>query len=308
MPNRRPAVHTPAEPRLGAIRSVLDGLIDYAGLFPPAGLGMAETVRNYAGYQRRPDSWALGRLVVPVTRLAEFEDALEGLPEAERLGTRWPITALLGTDADAEIEAVTAFNSRHEHAGPRVHALEARADSPRQVSALGTAVSSRFELFLELPLGHDLPELVTAAGKLGVRAKIRTGGVNAADIPEPEAVLAFLERTATARVPFKATAGLHHPVRGLMPLTCEPGSACATMYGYLNLILAATALWDGQGRDSALTLLTAVDRHTLVLGETEIGWAGERISRDAIEQARREFVLAIGSCSFTEPLEEIDSP
>lgn len=77
-------------------RALLTGLIDYAGLFPPAGLSMAQVVANYASYQRRPDHWALGRLVVPVARLAEFEAALEALPEADRLGTRWPITAQIG--------------------------------------------------------------------------------------------------------------------------------------------------------------------------------------------------------------------
>jgi hypothetical protein len=286
-------------------RAVLEGLIDYAGLFPPAGLAMSETVRNYAAYQRRPDRWALARLVVPVSRLGEFEQELHVLPEVDRLGTRWPITALLGAAPEPELGVVDAFNERHVHGGPRVVSLEARVASEAQVASLRRVVPSHLELFVELPLGGGMPTLVEAAKREGARAKIRTGGVNAGDIPEPEAVLAFLERARDIRIPFKATAGLHHPVRGSAPLTYAPGSARATMFGYLNLVLAATALWQGLDGRTALALLTSEDPKTLRLGEDEVTWASMRVSREAILEARREFVLAIGSCSFTEPLDEM---
>jgi hypothetical protein len=150
-----------------------------------------------------------------------------------------------------------------------------------------------------------MPALVAAVKREGARAKIRTGGVHPGDIPDPHAVLAFLERAAATRIPFKATAGLHHPVRGSVPLTYAPGSATATMFGYLNLVLAASALWQGLGGQTAFTLLTSEDPKTLRLGEDEVTWAAIRLSREAIVEARREFVLAIGSCSFTEPLEEL---
>jgi hypothetical protein len=286
-------------------RAVLEGLIDYAGLFPPAGLTMGQTVRNYAAYQRRPDGWALGRLVVPVSRLGEFEQELLALPEVDRLGTRWPLTGLLGADWERELDVLDAFNERHVHGGPRVLSLEVRVASEAQVTALRRAVPSHLELFVELPLGGELPALVAAARREGARAKIRTGGVHPADIPEPQAVLAFLERAADIRLPFKATAGLHHPVRGSAPLTYAPGSARATMFGYLNLVLAAAAVWQGLDGRTALALLISEDAKTLRLGEDEVRWAAIRLSREAIVEARREFVLAIGSCSFTEPLEEV---
>ena len=41
---------------------------------------------------------------------------------------------------------------------------------------------------------------------------------------------------------FKATAGLHHAVRGRYPLTYEPASPTETMYGFLNLGVAAALL------------------------------------------------------------------
>ncbi|MEI7876916.1 MAG: hypothetical protein WCI96_03230 [Planctomycetota bacterium] len=53
-------------------RLLLDSILDYAGLFPPAQLGMQPTVENFSRYRKGPDSWMLGRLVVPVARFPEF--------------------------------------------------------------------------------------------------------------------------------------------------------------------------------------------------------------------------------------------
>jgi hypothetical protein len=286
--------------------AVLHGLIDYAGLFPPAGLTMAVAVANYAAYQRRAEHWALGRFVAPAARLEEFIAALDALPEGERFGARWPIAALAGPDLPADVERIEAFNERFVHGGPEVQSLEARVVTEDEVRSIGVVVPPRYEVYLELPLSETLPRLVQAARNVGARAKIRTGGVRQEDFPAAEAVLAFLVATAAARAPFKATAGLHHPVRGVHPLTYQAGSACATMFGYLNVVLAATVVWHRRPPGDALRLLLAEDRVGLLLGEDRIRWEGLEIGVDEVGRARREFVRAIGSCSFTEPIEEIE--
>jgi hypothetical protein len=62
--------------QMTAIEPFLNRLIDYAGLFPPAGLDMLTSTRNYACYRSGKYAWALGRLIVPVARLTEFSAAL----------------------------------------------------------------------------------------------------------------------------------------------------------------------------------------------------------------------------------------
>ena len=54
------------------LRSLLTGLVDYAGLFPPAELAMAQAVEKYASYRKGAHTWMLGRFVLPVPRLEEF--------------------------------------------------------------------------------------------------------------------------------------------------------------------------------------------------------------------------------------------
>jgi len=286
-------------------RAVLEGLVDYAGLFPPAGLGMAETVLNFARYQRRDDHWALGRLVVPAGRLEEFGAALDRLAESDRLGTRWPLTVLLGADHRADLERVAAFGERHAHGGPAVHSVEARAASTAAITDLRSAVPARWELFLELPLDGDLPGLGRAVQAAGAMAKVRTGGIRAAEIPAPSAVLAFLGMAADLRLPFKATAGLHHPLRGPAPLTYLPGCDIAVMFGYLNVLAAAAALWHHRPMAEAERWLLADDRREFLLDPEGLGLGALRLGTAELAATRREFMRSIGSCSFTEPLDEI---
>lgn len=286
------------------LHALLAGLIDYAGLFPPAGLGMAETVRNYAAYQRGPEAWALARLVVPVARLFEFEAALQALPGEDRTGARFPVTALLGTDPAADLAAVCTFNERQGPAGPHILSLEGRVSVPDHVARLRAAVPDEFELYCELPLSADLTGLVCQVEAVGAAAKVRTGGLTPADIPAPEAVLSFLAACATEGVPFKATAGLHHAMRAERALTTAPDGARAIQFGYLNVVLAATVLWHERPLEEAFRLLTLEASAPLQVEEQRLVWGGLVISRDEIVEARQEFIRAIGACSFTEPLAE----
>jgi hypothetical protein len=291
-----------------AVRAILTGLVDYAGLFPPAGLPMTEAVGNFAAYQRREDAWALGRLVVPVARLGEFETALSGLTEQERLGARWPLSVLLGADWRADLEGVTSFNARYVHAGPVIQACEVRIADVAGIKAFAPLVPEGIEAFVEVPLGAGLDAPMDAIAVAGLRAKARTGGIQAPDIPTADLVLAFLAAAAGRRVAFKATAGLHHPVRGLYPLTYEAGSLCATMFGYLNVVLAATVLWTGGSESDGYRLLTAGTWRSLELGDETVRWMGVTLTADALARTREEFMRSIGSCSFTEPVEELRAP
>src|SRR5262245_15528061 len=64
---------------LASVRALLSGIIDYAGMFPPAKLPLQEAIRNYARYRTEPESWMLGRFVCPAARLGELEPYLDEL-------------------------------------------------------------------------------------------------------------------------------------------------------------------------------------------------------------------------------------
>jgi hypothetical protein len=290
----------------GAVRALLTGLIDYAGLFPPAGLPMEEAVAAYASYRRGAERWMLSRFVVPVARLGEFEAAFARLGAADRGEGRWELSGLLEAGLGAQAQPATAFNLRHRGAAV-IRSLEVRVDGVAQVSTVRAAVPADFDLFYEVPLRGDLRWLLAAVRSVGGRAKVRTGGVTPADIPTAEAVLRFLEGCAAIRLPFKATAGLHHAVRGEQALTYEEAPPRARLFGFLNVVLAATALWSGQPRAEASRLLEAEDAAALRLGDGEIVWGFQGFTAEALATARRDFVLSVGSCSFDEPVGEMRS-
>ncbi len=62
---------------MNAVQALLTRLIDYAGLFPPASLPMKDAVRNYLDYDAGGQAWMLGRFIVSVDRLPEFEQVFE---------------------------------------------------------------------------------------------------------------------------------------------------------------------------------------------------------------------------------------
>ena len=290
----------------GAARAVLSGFIDYAGLFPPASQSMQDAVRSYAAYRFRPDGWALGRFVVPASRLPEWEEAIADLPTDSGRGA-WPLSCLLGPNRADDLAAIAAFRDRNADGTASLTAMEAKVETASDVQWLRSRVDSATELYLEVPRDGTAPvvSILEPIQQAGAYAKIRTGGVRADEIPPPGLILRFLEEVARRKVPFKATAGLHHPVRRVAPLTYAPGAPSALMFGYLNVVLAATVLWAGRPADEAERLLLAQNPATLTIGDASLCWEGLPVSVEEIARARREFMRSIGSCSFTEPVEEI---
>ena len=89
-----------------ALGELLTNLVDYAGLFPPAALPMRDAVLSYDEYRRGSTAWALGRFVVTVARLAEFEGEFAVRAAG---GSPWRLSVLA---APADLETVIDFNTR----------------------------------------------------------------------------------------------------------------------------------------------------------------------------------------------------
>lgn len=226
-----------------ARRAALSGLIDHAPLFPPASLPVPEALAEDRRARDGEHAWLLARLVWPASRLDELE------------GERRALSVLL----DAPYEG-----------DRRAEAVETRWESGFDGLA--------GEAYVELPLDGRLEERVAALGARGLRAKVRCGGTQ---VPSAEALGRFLAVCRDAGVPFKATAGLHHP------LAADGG------HGFLNVI-AACAFAD----DAALG------------GEVELTadalrWGDRTAGPEELERVRREQLVAVGSCSFSEPVDDL---
>jgi hypothetical protein len=290
-----------------ALHALVAGAVDYAGLFPPAGLPMTSAVARYAEYRAGTDAWALGRFVVPTARLAELECAAEeAAPKAPH--EPWHLSALVGANAAEDLRSLGEFNCRHAAPGAvalSADVVEAKAETVEAVERLLSAVPRWAQAYVEVPLAEDPRPLVDAIVRHGGRAKMRTGGTTPEAFPTAAQILRFIRACTDARVPFKATAGLHHPLRAEYRLTYERDSPHGTMFGYLNVFLTAVLLRHGLSGPDALALLEERSPAAFRFSPDAVEWRGHRADRPAIEQARREGIVAFGSCSFTEPVEEL---
>jgi hypothetical protein len=216
-----------------ARRILLERLIDHAPMFPPARLPLPEALEDHRRARESDESWMLARFVAPAAVLPDLPDGL-------------PISAVSG---DGPVEGVEA--------------LEVRVSSADEIRAFPALEP---ELYFELPLATDCCKLVEAVAERGAFAKVRCGGEATPTVAQlSEFILACRDRG----VAFKATAGLHQPIR-------RGGE-----HGFLNLLAAAAA-------DDVEAMLESTDPEELL----------------AADPARaREALRSIGSCSFWEPVE-----
>jgi hypothetical protein len=124
--------------------------------------------------------------------------------------------------------------------------------------------------------------------------------------PSAEMIARFLIACRENSVAFKATAGLHHPLRGDYRLTYADDSDRTTMYGYLNVFLAALFLDVGCSAADAVALLSERDITAFHFTDDAVKWRGFRADTDTVATFR-EHAASFGSCSFREPVDELQT-
>src|SRR5579864_8920281 len=119
--------------------------------------------------------------------------------------------------------------------------------------------------YVELPRGQAwTEELAVALQKLslaGLCGKIRCGGLEAAAFPSAVQVAGFVREACARSLSFKATAGLHHPVRRF---DREIG---AYMHGFLNLLACVGLAHAGAADDTLVGALECEDTSAFAIDE-----------------------------------------
>jgi hypothetical protein len=315
----------------GSLRALLTGLIDYAGLFPPARLPLDQALANYVHYQTEPEAWMLGRFICPASRLAELAELLPRYLPAETSltiaalgrGGKTRKDFLSGVEADSQdIQALAKQLGARVQVDvyeARMPTEDAKSLAPRNLSdlllrmqeMLSSQAPPSFRIFLEGQIGTswrrrmrlNFPAVAQVGGSFPVGRpglKLRCGGEQPSAIPTVEQVAGCLRGCIDYQVPFKATAGLHHPIRHFDPTLQTP------MHGFVNLfgagVLAATrALEEQQIQD----ILKDEDASHFRFTENQFTWGDWSASTEAIAALRRDALISFGSCSFDEPRDDL---
>jgi hypothetical protein len=284
------------------LHALLHTIVDYAGLFPPAGLSMDDAVGNYAAYRKDPHAWMLGRFVVPVARLDEMTTAMRAADALDPVH-HWRVSALAGEDLAVDMDRVAAFN--RTGAGAMVDAVEVKVSTVAGLAPIAAAVPAGIRAYVEIPVADDPRDLIGEIARLKLRAKIRTGGVTPDAFPPVDDVARFIRHCYATSAGFKATAGLHHPLRAEHALTYQSDAPRGVMHGFMNVFVTAALHYNGLtiADASAVMQMTALDQ--IEFTDDTIAWGEYRLSRDEVTTIRRRFAISFGSCSFREPVDDL---
>jgi hypothetical protein len=286
---------------------LLQSIVDYAGLFPPARLDLPEAMASYARALAGPHSAWLGRFVVPASRVDEVVRHASALPIPAGLSSparpAWPLSVLVSGE-DEELTHVLSLRSRRLD-GIVIQGLEFGPLPSDRIDAIARRAPSGLDCFFECSPGSPLGAALTAIGRHGAMAKIRTGGTTPDAFPSAADLSRFMIACAGANVPFKATAGLHHALPGRYALTYAPESLTGGMHGFLNVCIASALVRLGASLEDAVAALRETSAEAFAFTGIHLRWRHHTIDVAALADMRRHLFRSFGSCSFDEPIREL---
>jgi hypothetical protein len=241
----------------------------------------------------------LGRFVAPASRLPE----LAAILTAGKSNSPQRTSVLVGKDFESDLEHVAAFNRDVGQYG-HVDSIEMAPELHTKIDAIGSKTPRGVTAYFELPLDAPLELLQTVARK-GARAKARTGGVRPEAIPSTSDLAAFIVNCASTEVAFKATAGLHHPIRSVQSLTYEPNSITGEMHGFLNVLVASAFAMSGMSSAAISELLAEKQTSSFLFTDSEAQWKGKSVPAPMLRETRERLFVSFGSCSFEEPVADL---
>jgi hypothetical protein len=257
------------------------GLCDDAALFPPGNAALGDAVQAHVAFVDAPYADMVGPFVVSANSLHSLAEHTRACREMVQIAVTASVPAIQRTLAD--VDGMT---------GVRLTALDIALGQEmaagQVVPTIRNALAGReVTVYVEVPRDSRRNAVVRELAAGGLRAKLRTGGIRADLYPDERELAGSLVTLATAGVPFKATAGLHHAMRNTDPQTRFE------QHGFLNLLVAAQAASEGAPVGTVAHILAERDPAIVVAQVAKL---------DAeVRTAFRSF----GTCSVNEPLDEL---
>lgn len=315
-----------------AFQAFMTGLIDYAGLFPPAGLPLPAAITNFHHYRQQPEQWMLGRFIVPVGHLAELATYAH-LFQANN-PTRLAVIGRGGQDGDTffqkleeDLAMIAAFQASQAPAG-QIDLFEVRlprtlfpsVDNVRLfVAEVGDLLAPAgltpfyeapfdvtepgwFEALFDICAGCSLFNRQQEPGVAPAGVKIRCGGLSPAAFPTSVQLAYALSAAHDNPVPLKCTAGLHHPIRHFSP------EVQTKMHGFLNLFAAGLLTHcHNLPLDTIQAILEDEEPSHFTFDPTGFAWQNYRMTTSEIANLRQQLLISYGSCSFDDPCHDLRS-
>lgn len=298
-------------------------LIDYAGMFPPASLGIYNSYSNFLRYYDSSYSWMLSRFIIPAVKLSDLGDIYSNFDVTKKV----PLAVLLTGDESSkkfldvlknDLKLVNDFLANHED---RVilEAFETKLPAElysdlKSIKEFLTQVSSllekklktKVEVFFESPPDINMPTLIDALTEFNKENncnygyKLRTGGIEPSAFPDAGQISTVLKICRNHEVPLKFTAGLHHPLRQY------DDSVKTSMHGFLNIFTAGIINCTHDiNRHEIQEILLDENIDDFEFHENYFQWKNLVVLNSSIDETRKKYLLSFGSCSFEDPVEDL---
>jgi hypothetical protein len=291
-----------------SLKNFMTGLIDYAGLFPPASLDIQTVLDNYKAYLESEEGWMLGRCILPASQLYRV---------ASHPGFRCSVIVSPAVPQEQFDQLVnfSTMKGRVEMVETRVpeesHSPEHFSDHFLQLHAkLLQAGLQDVQLFVESKNVADAAAAIASfnnsrsGGEVirNVGYKLRCGGMEKQVFPSPEKVAEVISICREHEIPIKFTAGMHLPFRNYS------ADIKVMQHGFINIFAAALLCWGCNLSTKELIecLRDETAGHFHFMNES-FSWKNKMISVSEMKRLRQNKVISFGCCSFTEPVEGLRS-
>ncbi len=314
-----------------SLRALLAGIVDYAGMFPPAKSSLDVAAGNYDAYKKGEHAWMLSRFICGASILPGLEVYASALSRGPAGGWLIAVAGRGGEDMIGFLEVLqqdlASIDAFGEALGRSAEVDVFEVKLPEAVIKGGS--ESVYELversseafasgapglrpFYEIGFSTGGPETVfetlSALKKFNDKwageryrpagAKIRTGGEDATAIPSSNQLAFFIGACSKLGLTYKATAGLHRPLR-------HADKALATeVHGFLNVFVAAVLAHASElALPKIVNILDCTKIGNFEFSGDGLSCCGQHATIEQIVAARQQGCVSFGSCSFDEPVE-----
>jgi hypothetical protein len=309
-----------------SIKSFLETIIDYAGMYPPAKLPFDEAFANYLEYLQDDYGWMISKFVLDsktIQKLREFVEkndtgrnkiSLTVLLEKENSETdlKKNIEDELRefSDLTASLKEQIQIDS-FEFKIPEDMILK---NSTKEVSYLLDLVSETVRSAMQKPVfifyegkseKRYIKLLIDALAQHNSKSynsglKLRTGSTELNPMPDVADIVFAIRTCLDREIPMKFTAGLHHPLRHF------DSPSGKDVHGFFNVFAAGIIAFRHNISDFGLMeIINDKDANDFIFTDEYFSWKDWKISIEEITGARKNLVTAFGSCSFDEPVDDL---
>lgn len=287
---------------------LLNHPIDFAGLFPPAKMTMAEAVPAYLGWLSSDAAWLVDRFVCPASQLDEFAEELakHGYhPDQDRSIDTTLIGTAITNGAEAKAILKADLEPIRKHGAILPTAFEIKVPTGEDLKATTAAlagfdfVDMGLDLYVEVGWDGEWQQAMhdVAAAVEDVGFKARTGGLTADAFPDSDKLAEFIITSLSLDAPFKFTAGLHEPLRYFDPLDG------AYHHGFVNAMVAsAVALMEDLSQAEIVAILNIENASAFEFSEEGVSVMNWNLDHEDLDDFWN-FFGGFGSCSVQEPLD-----